>query len=304
MPDASVVIVTKDRREDVLRAIQSALAQSNTPEVLVIDDASTDGTSQAVRHAFPQVRLYTNPHPTGYIVQRNRAARLATTNVIFSLDDDAAFSTNLIIEHVLGEMCAHRRIGAVAIPAVDVNREKRPTRAAAADGTAYACETFRGCAYAVRRDVFLRLGGFREPLFHQGEERDFAIRLLAHGYVVRLGGSDPILHYESATRDLGRMDRYGRRNDILFVAWNVPSYAVPWHLIRMVLVGCQLAWQTRRPGIMFRGLAQGAVDAVRLRGFRRAVPYHVYRLNRRLRRPAGLPLDDTLATLDSAPLAD
>lgn len=44
-PDATVVIVTKDRRDDVLRAVASALAQTATVEVLVGDDGSSDGTA-------------------------------------------------------------------------------------------------------------------------------------------------------------------------------------------------------------------------------------------------------------------
>ena len=45
---ATVVITTKNRREDLLKAVASAWSQTARPEVLVIDDGSTDGTSEAV----------------------------------------------------------------------------------------------------------------------------------------------------------------------------------------------------------------------------------------------------------------
>lgn len=303
-PRATVIITTKNRSDDALRAIRSALNQSVPVEVLVIDDASTDGTSRAVRQRFPQVRLYTNEHSGGYIVQRNRAARLATAGTIISIDDDAEFSTPLVVEQALDELEAHPRIAAVAIPAIDVNRAALPQRSATSNSAPMACDTFVGCAHAVRRDVFLSLGGYREALFHQGEERDYSIRLLASGHVVRLGGGDPVLHYESATRDVGRMDLYGRRNDILYVAWNVPAYAVPAHFARMVAAGVVLAWRTRRPGIMIRGLALGVADAFRLRQLRDPVPAHVYRLSRALRRPKGLALTHTFERLDKTPPSD
>ncbi len=71
-------------------------------------------------------------------------------------------------------------------------------------------DTFIGTAHALRRDIFLKLGGYRDHLVHQGEESDFCIRMLDAGYLVRLGRSDPINHWESPKRDLRRMDFYGR----------------------------------------------------------------------------------------------
>ena len=44
---------------------------------------------------------------------------------------------------------------------------------------------------------------------HQGEESDLCIRMLAAGYVVRLGSSDPIHHFESPKRSFSRMDHFG-----------------------------------------------------------------------------------------------
>ncbi len=49
---AAVVIVTKDRKEELLKAIRSTVNQTVAVEVLVMDDGSTDGTSQAVQENF------------------------------------------------------------------------------------------------------------------------------------------------------------------------------------------------------------------------------------------------------------
>ena len=116
---ASVVITTKNRRDELSAAIASALTQSAQPEVLVIDDGSTDGTSDMVRADFPAVRLERSTKSLGLIVQRNRAARLASGEIIFSLDDDAEFSTPGVVEQTLEDF-DDPRIGAVAIPHVDM----------------------------------------------------------------------------------------------------------------------------------------------------------------------------------------
>src|SRR5207244_4111286 len=98
---ASVVIVTKDRVGDLHRAISSALRQTKEVELLVVDDASTDGTAQMVMSEFPQVRLERAQVSLGYIAQRNRAASLCSGDVIFSIDDDAEFSTPSVVEQSL-----------------------------------------------------------------------------------------------------------------------------------------------------------------------------------------------------------
>src|SRR5262249_30284552 len=145
-------------------------------------------------------------------------ARLATTPFIFSIDDDAAYSTPYVVEQTLADFDAPR-IGAVAIPYIEPSKNNCLMQQAPSRERVWITDSFIGTAHALRRDVFLQIQGYRETLVHQGEERDYCIRMLDHGWLTRLGCSDPILHYESPRRDFGRMDYFGRRNDILF-AWH------------------------------------------------------------------------------------
>ena len=86
---ASIIIATRDRKDNLHRAITSAIRQTESVEILVLDDGSTDGTSEMVRSEFPQVRLERTPVPLGYVAQRNRGALLCSGKIIFSIDDDA-----------------------------------------------------------------------------------------------------------------------------------------------------------------------------------------------------------------------
>ena len=59
----SVVIPTYNRKKDIVRAVQSALAQTHPPfEVLVIDDGSTDATADVVRAMPAPVRYIGKPN--------------------------------------------------------------------------------------------------------------------------------------------------------------------------------------------------------------------------------------------------
>lgn len=287
---ATVVITTKDRHQDLRKALLSCTSQNPVPEIIVVDDASSDGTSQMVQAEFPRVRLVQHRQATGYIVGRNEAAALATGDIIFSIDDDAAFTTPDIVSAVASEF-SDERVGAVAIPYADVNRDGVERQRAPSSQSFFATDRFIGTAHAIRRDIFLQLKGYREFFFHQGEESDFCIRMLQAGYFVRLGNSDRINHFESPKRDTRRMDLYGRRNDILFGVLNVPFVCLLPHLLGVTLKGMWFGVKIGRPIRMFRGFFLGYLSAIRYFAHRRPVTIKTYRRFRKLRKEVVIQLD-------------
>lgn len=295
---ATVVITTKDRKEDLVKAVASALEQTIKPEVLVIDDGSTDGTSEMIRRTYPSVRLHREETSRGYMVQRNRAARLATGDFIVSIDDDGVFSTPKIIETTLGEF-GHPRVGAVAIPSIDINRSPAVRHRAPSAKGIYATYTYIGTAHAVRRDLFLGLSGYREILFHQGEEEDYCLRLLEAGYITRLGNSDPIHHFESPRRSFARMDYYGARNKVLYAWHNVPAPALALHLAGTTAKTLLYTPQPRRAWIRLQGVLAAYGLCIRNRAVRCPVAQDTYRLSRELKQRGAVPLDEIMDQLKS-----
>ena len=288
---STVVITTKNRKDELRVALRSALDQTVHPEIVVIDDGSTDGTAELVRTEFPQARLIRHEKSRSYIVRRNEAAQLASAPVVFSIDDDAAFSSPRVIEKTLAEF-DHPRVGAVAIPCVDVREDQMFRQRAPHAPELFVTDSFIGTAHAVRRDVFLHVGGYRSDLIHQGEERDFCLRMLNLGWVVRLGRADPIHHFESPNRDFRRMDFYGRRNDILFTWHNVPLPYLPLHLCGTTINGIISAARAGRFPRMLSGIITGYGECVRRWHERRPVPGDIYRLSRKLKKAGPLPLGE------------
>ncbi len=296
-PLATVVISTRNRQELLRRPILSALNQSVPVEVIVADDGSTDGTAEMVRREFPQVRLIRHDHRRGLIVRRNECTRLASAPVIFSIDDDATYSSQCVVEQTLREF-DDARVGAVAIPCIDVRKEHTILQRAPDARDVYVTDGFIGTAHAVRRDVFVKLGGYREKLVHQGEEKDFCSRLLDAGFVVRVSNADPIHHFESPSRDFGRMDFYGRRNDILFAWQNVPMPYLPFHLAATVLHGSLFAARSaRHPMKMFSGMLSGFAECFRGDFERKPVASRIYRLSRELKKSGPLSLRSVIDRL-------
>jgi glycosyltransferase involved in cell wall biosynthesis len=85
----TVVIPTFNRRDVVDRALDSVQNQTRrADEVIVVDDGSTDGTSNWIAKDRPEVRLITLPQNEGAAHARNVAMRAATGDVFAFLDSD------------------------------------------------------------------------------------------------------------------------------------------------------------------------------------------------------------------------
>ncbi len=231
-PQCSVVLATKNRKDELRRALESAMMQTVTPEIVVFDDGSTDGTSEMVRGEFPGVKLGRSERSVGSVVNRNRAVREATGRIIISIDDDAAFQSPRTVEQTLAEF-DNPRVGAVAIPYIDVHIRPEVQQAAPAgsDGV-MVVNYFRGCAAAWRRDLFLELGGYAPVLYHMAEEPELCLRILNAGYVTRLGRADPVHHFESPRRDPARILAQLARNGVLQGWLNAPLVFLPVHMVK------------------------------------------------------------------------
>lgn len=297
---ATIIIPTKNRKDDLRRAIISCLNQTVLFEVLVIDDGSTDGTAEMVKREFPTVTLHRDEVSQGPAVQRNRGVRMASGEIVFSIDDDADFPSRHTGEQTLAEFDLPE-VGAVSIPLINVNTGPQVLqRAPSRDGT-FVTDVFWGGACAVRRDVFLRVGGYREYLRQQLEEDDLAIRILDAGYFTRLGNADPIHHYESPIRDRRYQDILGARNKILFGWHNVPMPDFLVYLPGTCVTHFAHGLKTRHPIRILHGIKNG-LAACFLEQFdkRRPVRRSTYRLFRRIRKSRAMRIEAVRRFLSAA----
>lgn len=98
IPLVSAVVPCFNTRDCVVASVRSALAQENVAvEVVVVDDGSTDGTPEAVQHAFagdPRVRLIRQPRNRGPAVARNAGFAAARGEWTALLDSDDLWREN------------------------------------------------------------------------------------------------------------------------------------------------------------------------------------------------------------------
>jgi len=92
-----VVITSYRARELTLECLESLAAQTyNDAEVVVVDDGSTDGTSEAVAAQFPRVTLERMPENSGFCVATNTGIRLARGDLILLLNNDMVLEADFV----------------------------------------------------------------------------------------------------------------------------------------------------------------------------------------------------------------
>ena len=297
LPFATVVIATKDRKEVLRSALRSVLAQKGDVETVVADDGSSDGTPEMVAGEFPPVKLLRSVHSAGCIVQRNRGVAAASANHVVMVDDDCTFDSPTTVQEAVQDLSA-QRVGAVAMPFVNVCQGGHVQKQAPSKDGVYVASSFIGCAHAVRRDIFLRLGGYWSPLVRYWEEPDFCFRLLDAGYVTRLGRSSPVLHhYVGLARSANRSRFFAARNPCMFAWHNVPWPYFPAHLLAVSARELRSYLHYGEFWATASGVLHGWGDGARHWSERMAAPADTYRLFRKIKKLEPLRLEEIEHTL-------
>ena len=93
-PQVAVVVVSYNTR-DLLISCLSSVIESTRPaevEILVVDNASNDGSLEAVRHTYPQLVTIANRANLGFAVACNQAINASTAPFILLLNSDATIT--------------------------------------------------------------------------------------------------------------------------------------------------------------------------------------------------------------------
>jgi GT2 family glycosyltransferase len=224
-PRVAVVVITHERRNEMLRALFRLSTLPEQPRVIVVDNGSTDGTADAVRAAFPEVELITSPDNLGAVGRNVGVARLDTPYVAFC-DDDTWWEPGSL-RAAADVLDAHPRLAVVTArilvepggtedPIVAELRDSPVRGATWLPGPALG--SFLAGASVLRRDAFLQAGGFSERLWLGGEEELMAGDLAAAGWELCYLPQLTVHHQASKLRDSHRRRRDGIRNT-LWTTW-------------------------------------------------------------------------------------
>ena len=210
-----VVMATRDRSADVLATLRRLEALPEQPPVVVVDNASSDGTAEQVAEAFPAVRVERLPANLGAAARSVGAALLDTPLVAFS-DDDSWWAPGALA--LAGRRFAEDEGLGLLAATVLVGREERPDPVTEAmvhsplaagrpPGRGVPVLGFLACGAIVRRRAFLDAGGFEHRYGVGGEEELLALDLVRTGWRVE-HHPDVVAHHHPSG---GGRDPEGRR---------------------------------------------------------------------------------------------
>jgi N-acetylglucosaminyl-diphospho-decaprenol L-rhamnosyltransferase len=219
----SVVIITHNRRAELTRTLRKLSALPERPSVLVVDNASRDGTAAAVRAKFPQVTLIEAGRNMG-AVARNLAVRRVRTPYVAFCDDDtwwdpgslaacaAALDANPDVAVVTGRIMVEPDGREDPIVA-ELAGSPLPGRPGLPGPVLMS---FLAGASVVRVAAFRAAGGFSPRLWLGGEEELLAADLITAGHVLCYLPSAVVHHQPSRARDPRHRRRLGIRNTLWF----------------------------------------------------------------------------------------
>ena len=224
--EVSIVVVSWNVAALLRRCLTSCYAQAVAVEVVVVDNASADGSPTLVSHEFPQAMLIANRDNRGFPAAVNQGIAATTAPYVLILNPDAALQPGSLAL-LLAHLRANPQLGMVGprlrYPngTAQSSRRRFPTFttlliestplqplfarsgllrhfycADQADEVAQEVDWLTGACLLLRREAIQQVGGLDEGFFMYSEEVDWARRLKQAGWAVAYLPTTEVVHAE------------------------------------------------------------------------------------------------------------
>jgi GT2 family glycosyltransferase len=224
-PRVAVVVITHNRVDEVVENLGRLARLPERPHVIVVDNASTDGTPDAIRRQHPWVETIVADHNAGAIGRNLAVGRLSQPYVAFA-DDDTWWdpgslrrAADLLDLHPdVAVLTARIVVEPAGVEDPIVADMRHSPLLDTADLPGHPLLSFLAGASVVRRTAFTQLGGFEPMLRIGGEEELLSADLVAAGWHLRYIPELTVHHAASSARDRHRRRADGLRNT-LWCTW-------------------------------------------------------------------------------------
>jgi GT2 family glycosyltransferase len=261
MERVGVVVVTRDRCRTTLDSLGHLVDGNPGVPITVVDNASTDGTADAVSARYADVMVVQLPANLG-AAGRNCGVSVTPCPYIAFSDDDSWWAPGALAR-AADLFDAHPSLAVIA-GTVLVGPEARVdpvcnvmacSPLGAGGGPGVGILGFVACGALVRRDAFLGVGGFRLGYGIGGEEELLAIDLRAAGWDLRYCQEIVAHHHPATDRPPGADRRRRQARNAVRTAWLRRRLG---SVVRCTAALARPAWAD--PAVR-RGLADAVGDA-------------------------------------------
>lgn len=230
-PLLSIIVISYNTRDMTLACLASVKAQTTTPyELIVVDNASTDGSAEAIAAAFPDITLLAESENHGFAPAHKIAEPKATAPWLLLLNPDTVVLDGAI-DKLMDFAKRSPKSGIWGGRTLFADGSLNPgscwgrmtlwstfCRTAGLSGIFKSSELFnsetygtwprnterdvdivQGSFFLMRRSDWDALGGFDQAFTMYGEEADLCLRAKAAGWQPRICPEAEIIHYGGAS---------------------------------------------------------------------------------------------------------
>ncbi len=252
----SVVFLNHNRLVETKITVEKLLGckdELDEIEIIAVDNGSTDGTSEylsGLGNRIKAVLLGRNYGIEGY----NRGFEIARGDVIIVLDDDSHIEANTIkrVKHLFSEQ---QTLGIVAFKIVDSSGERFNTWHIPSEDVYQDSFAFVGCGFAIRTELFKRIGFYPGDFFIYHNEIHVAIKVRLLGYMIVYDPLCAAVHRTAVqSRDPSRRIYFTLKNSLHLIWMYYPFFIAMYMTISRIIISYSLALIYFKFGITTRAL--------------------------------------------------
>jgi GT2 family glycosyltransferase len=235
-PDLSIIIVNYNTRQllaDCLESLLAAEAPAGGLEIIVVDNASDDGSVAMVQADYPSVKVVANRENMGFAAANNQGTAVSHAPYLLFLNSDTRVEPDALVEP-LAYLQANPQVGAITVKLIYPNGQRDPDnhrgfptpwnalchfsglsklfpdsprfngyfQGFANFDETHTVPVIAGSFMMMPHSLFAQLGGWDETYFFYGEDIDFCYRINQAGYEIVYYPHVTVLHYKGASSGL------------------------------------------------------------------------------------------------------
>lgn len=255
----SIVFLNYNRLSETrytVEHLRKLLGERQDIEVIAVDNASKDGTREFLQKQVDWLTLITLEENTG-IAGYNAGFKQAKGKYVLVLDDDSHPVDNLTLDRIINHFNTQQQLGIIACRIETLEGQLTPSWHLPKRDKPGTSMAFVGCGFAIRRDLFEKIGWYPAEFFLYQNEVEVAIRTLCQHYTIFYDPDCRVVHRQSSHLHMNwRRVYYPTRNTIWIIRKYFPFPLSVYLITSRLCMGLIRALQARELGWYYRAVKE------------------------------------------------